>query len=46
MKIINPGYIEVENPDDVKKVDPQFEVNDVFYNVLKDTTNQEDNNND
>ena len=46
MKIINPGYIEVENPDDVKKTDPQFEVNDVFYNVLKDTTNQEDNNND
>lgn len=38
MKIINPGYIEVQNPDDVKKVDPQFEVNDVMYDVLKSTT--------
>ena len=39
LKIINPGYIATENPDDVKKVDPEYEVNDVFYDVLKDTTN-------
>lgn len=37
MKIIDPGYIEVNSPSDVRKVDPECDVKDVFFDILKST---------
>ena len=46
VKITNPGYLEAKDPSEVKKTSPECDTKDVFYDVLKDTTETGGNNND
>lgn len=46
VKITNPGYLEATDPDEVKKTNPECDVKDVFYDVLKETDKTGGNDND
>lgn len=38
VKITDPGYLEATSNKDVKEVEPECDVDNVFYDVLKETT--------